>query len=177
MYSRDESERVLGEALEGHREEAVVATKVLFQMREDDPNTGGLSRKTVEQELDASLDCLGIDTVDLYQTHRWDDDTSIEETLAALDDTVRRGKARYVGASSMWAHQLAEALYRADHLGYERFATMQNYQPRLPRGRTRDAPPLCEGGRRRHPLELAGRRVPRPPPRGVRNDGARRGAR
>jgi len=103
MYSRGESKRVLEEALEGHREEAVVATKVFFQMREDDPNSGGLSRKTVEQELDASLDRLGIDTVDLYQTHGWDDDTPIKETLAALDDAIRRGQARYVGASSMWA--------------------------------------------------------------------------
>ncbi|MFT4885458.1 MAG: aryl-alcohol dehydrogenase-like predicted oxidoreductase, partial [Natronomonas sp.] len=107
MYSRGESERILGDALEGHREESVVATKVFFKMRDDDPNSGGLSRKTIEQELDASLERLGMDTVDLYQIHRWDYDTPIEGTLRAMDDAVRRGMARHIGASSMWAHQLA----------------------------------------------------------------------
>jgi hypothetical protein len=88
MYSRGESERILGDALEGHREESVVATKVFFKMRDGDPNSGGLSRKTIEQELDASLDRLGMDTLDLYQTHRWDYDTPIEQTLRAFDDAV-----------------------------------------------------------------------------------------
>ena len=144
MYSRGESERVLGDALAGHREESVVATKVYFQMREDDPNSGGLSRKTIEQELDASLDRLGMETVDLYQTHRWDDDTPVEVTLRALDDAVRRGKARHVGASSMWAHQLAAALHTSDRLGLKRFATMQNHYNLVYREEEREVLPLCE---------------------------------
>jgi aryl-alcohol dehydrogenase-like predicted oxidoreductase len=144
MYSRGESERVLGEALEGRREEQVVATKVYFRMDEDDPNSGGLSRKAIEQELDASLDRLGMDTVDLLQTHRWDDDTPIETTVKALDDAVRRGKARYVGASSMWAHQFADALHTADRLGLDRFATMQNHYNVLYREEEREMLPLCE---------------------------------
>jgi aryl-alcohol dehydrogenase-like predicted oxidoreductase len=144
MYSRGESERILGDALEGRREESVVATKVFFRMDDDDPNSGGLSRKTVEQELDASLRRLGTDTVDLYQTHRWDYDTPIEVTLRALDDAVRRGKARHVGASSMWAHQLASALQASDHLGLERFATMQNHYNLVYREEEREMLPLCE---------------------------------
>ncbi|PSQ40228.1 aldo/keto reductase [Halobacteriales archaeon QS_9_68_42] len=144
MYSRGESERVLGDALEGRREESVVATKVFFQMDDDDPNSGGLSRKTIEQELDASLDRLGMETVDLYQTHRWDDDTPIEVTLRALDDAVRRGKARHVGASSMWAHQLAEALRTSERLGLERFETMQNHYNLVYREEERETLPLCQ---------------------------------
>ncbi|PSQ44627.1 aldo/keto reductase [Halobacteriales archaeon SW_5_68_122] len=144
MYSRGESERVLGDALEGRREESVVATKVFFRMNDDDPNSGGLSRKTIEQELDASLDRLGMETVDLYQTHRWDDDTPIEVTLRALDDAVRRGKARHVGASSMWAHQLAEALRTSECLGLERFETMQNHYNLVYREEERETLPLCQ---------------------------------
>ncbi len=101
MYSRGDSERVLGRALEGRREESVVATKCYFQMDEDNPHSGGLSRKAIEQELAASLDRLGMETVDLYQIHRWDEDTPIETTLRALDDAVRRGQVRHLGASSM----------------------------------------------------------------------------
>jgi aryl-alcohol dehydrogenase-like predicted oxidoreductase len=144
MYSNGESERVLGEALEGRRDEQVVATKGFFQMDEDDPNSGGLSRKAIEQELENSLDRLGMETVDLYQTHRWDYDTPIEGTVAALDDTVRRGKARYVGASSMWAHQFADALATADAAGHERFATMQNHYNLLYREEEREMLPLCD---------------------------------
>ncbi len=144
MYSKGESERILGEALEGRRDEMVVATKCFFQMDEDDPNTGGLSRKAIEQELDASLERLGMDTVDLQQIHRWDDDTPITETLRTLDDTVRRGQTRYVGASSMWAHQFAEALHTSDRLGLERFATMQNHYNLLYREEEREMLPLCE---------------------------------
>ena len=144
MYSRGESERILGDALEGRREESVVATKVFFRMDDDDPNSGGLSRKTIEQELDASLDRLGMETVDLYQTHRWDDDTPIEVTLRALDDVVRRGKARHVGASSMWAHQLAEALRTSERLGLERFETMQNHYNLVYREEERETLPLCQ---------------------------------
>ncbi|AEH37410.1 aldo/keto reductase [Halopiger xanaduensis] len=144
MYSKGESERIFGNALEGYREESVVATKGYFQMREDDPNSGGLSRKAVEQELEASLDRLGMDAVDLYQIHRWDDDTPIETTLQALDDAVRRGQVRYVGASSMWAHQFAESLYTSDRLGLERFATMQNHYNLVYREEEREMLPLCE---------------------------------
>ena len=144
MYSNGESERVLGEALDGHREETVVATKGYFQMDESNPNSGGLSRKAIEQELSNSLDRLGMDTIDLYQIHRWDDDTPIEETLAALDDAVRRGDVRHVGASSMWAHQFAESLHASDREGYERFATMQNHYNLAYREEEREMLPLCE---------------------------------
>ncbi len=144
MYSNGESERVLGKALEGHRDETVVATKGYFQMDESDPNSGGLSRKAIEQELQASLDRLGMDTIDLYQIHRWDDDTPITETLAALDDAVRRGQTRYVGASSMWAHQLGEALHASDREGYDRFVTMQNHYNLVYREEEREVLPLCE---------------------------------
>jgi aryl-alcohol dehydrogenase-like predicted oxidoreductase len=143
MYSMGESERVLGNALEGRREQQVVATKGYFQMDEDDPNSGGLSRKAIEQELDHSLDRLGMDTVDLYQIHRRDPKTPIETTLGALDDAVRRGKTRYIGASSMWAHQFAEDLHTSDALGYERFATMQNHYNLVYREEERETLPLC----------------------------------
>ncbi|SEO98125.1 Predicted oxidoreductase [Halogranum amylolyticum] len=143
MYSNGESERVLGEALEGRREESVVATKGYFQMDEENPNSGGLSRKAIEQELENSLDRLGMDTVDLYQIHRWDYDTPIEGTLRALDDAVRRGKVRYIGASSMWTHQFAESLHTADSLGVERFVTMQNHYNLLYREEEREMLPLC----------------------------------
>jgi len=144
MYSDGESERVLGKALEGQREDAVVATKGYFQMDEDDPNSGGLSRKAIEQELENSLDRLGMDTVDLYQIHRWDYDTPIETTLRALDDAVRRGQVRYVGASSMWTYQFADALHTSDALGLERFATMQNHYNLVYREEEREMLPFCE---------------------------------
>jgi aryl-alcohol dehydrogenase-like predicted oxidoreductase len=145
MYSNGASERVLGEALDEYdRDEFVVATKGYFQMDESNPNSGGLSRKAIEQELSNSLDRLGMDTIDLYQIHRWDDDTPIEETLAALDDAVRRGDVRYVGASSMWAHQFAESLRVSEREGYERFATMQNHYNLAYREEEREMLPLCE---------------------------------
>ena len=143
MYSNGESERVLGEALAGHRDETVVATKGYFQMDDENPNSGGLSRKAIEQELERSLDRLGMDTIDLYQIHRWDYDAPIAETLAALDDAVRRGDVRYVGASSMWAHQFAESLHTSDREGYERFATMQNHYNLAYREEEREMLPLC----------------------------------
>ena len=143
MYSQGESERVLGKALEGRREESVVATKVYFQMDDADPNSGGLSRKAIEQEVAASLDRLGMDTVDLLQTHRWDDDTPIETTMRALDDVVRRGQARYLGGSSMWAHQFAEALHTSERLGLDRYVTMQNHYNLLYREEEREMLPLC----------------------------------
>ncbi|MFB6079032.1 MAG: aldo/keto reductase [Halarchaeum sp.] len=144
MYSQGESERVLGNVLDDYdRDRQVVATKVFHPMG-DDPNAGGLSRKTIEQELENSLDRLGMDTVDLYQIHRWDYDTPIEETLRALDDAVRRGRVRYVGASSMWAHQFADALHTSDELGLERFATMQDHYNLVYREEEREMLPLCE---------------------------------
>ncbi|MFW6017927.1 MAG: aldo/keto reductase [Halapricum sp.] len=145
MYSLGESERILGDVLgEYDRDEQVVATKVYFQMDEEDPNSQGLSRKTIEQELSNSLDRLGMDTVDLYQIHRWDENTPIEQTLRALDDAVRRGQVRHVGASSMWAYQFAEALHESDRLGLERFQTMQNHYNLLYREEEREMLPLCE---------------------------------
>jgi aryl-alcohol dehydrogenase-like predicted oxidoreductase len=144
VYSYGESERVLGEALEGRREEAVVATKVFFRMDQDDPLTGGLSRKTIEQELDASLERLGMDTVDLYQIHRRDRHTPPAETMRALDDAVRRGKIRHPGASSMWAHQFAEYQHAAEREGLARFATMQNHYNVLYREEEREMLPYCD---------------------------------
>jgi len=143
MYSVGESERILGRALEGRREESVVATKCYFQMDEDNPHSGGLSRKAIEQELAASLDRLGMETVDLYQTHRWDETTPIETTLRALDDAVRGGQVRHIGTSSMWAHQFARALHASDRLGLDRFATMQNHYNLLYREEEREMLPLC----------------------------------
>ena len=144
MYSRGESERVLGRALEGRRRESVVATKVYFQMDDNNPHSGGLSRKAIEQELAASLDRLGMETVDLYQTHRWDDDTPIEETLRTLDDAVRRGHVRHLGTSSMWTYQFARALHASDRLGLDQFRTMQNHYSLLYREEEREMLPFCQ---------------------------------
>ncbi|MFB6091842.1 MAG: aldo/keto reductase [Haloquadratum sp.] len=145
MYSNGGSERVLGDALsEYDRDEFVVASKVFFQMDEDDPNSGGLSRKAIGQELDNSLDRLGMETLDLLQIHRWDYDTPIEETMRALDAAVRRDKTRYVGASSMWAHQFAEAQHVAERRGLTPFATMQNHYNLLYREEEREMLPLCD---------------------------------
>ncbi|WP_336359485.1 aldo/keto reductase [Haladaptatus sp. ZSTT2] len=144
MYSVGESERILGNALEGRREENVVATKVFFEMDDENRNSSGLSRKGIEQELNASLDRLGMDTIDLYQTHRWDYNTPIDVTLSALSDAVRREKVRYIGASSMWTHQFAESLHTSEALGLERFVTMQNHYNLLYREEEREMLPLCE---------------------------------
>ncbi|MEF8902786.1 MAG: aldo/keto reductase [Haloarculaceae archaeon] len=144
VYSLGESERVVGNVLADYdRDAQVVATKVYGEMGED-PNAQGLSRKAVEQELQNSLDRLGMDTIDLHQTHRWDDETPIEETLRALDDAVRRGQARYIGASSMWAHQFADALATSDALGVDRFVSMQNHYNLVYREEEREMLPLCE---------------------------------
>ncbi len=144
-YSTGNSERILGDVLDGYdTDRMVVGTKVCFQMDEDNPNSGGLSRKALEQEVAASRDRLGMDTVDLLSIHRWDYDTPVEETLRTLDDMVRRNEVRYVGGSSMWARQFAEALYKADALGLERFATMQNHYNLAYREEEREMLPLCE---------------------------------
>ncbi|WP_275736801.1 aldo/keto reductase [Halorhabdus sp. SVX81] len=144
-YSAGESEEILGDVLaEYDRDEQVVATKVRFSGAKEHRNAEGLSRKTIEQELDHSLDRLGMDTVDLYQIHRWDYDTPIETTLRALDDTVRRGKVRHIGASSMWAHQFQEALHVSDWEGLARFETMQNLYHLTYREEEREMYPVCE---------------------------------
>ncbi len=144
-YAHGEAEEILGDALADYdRDRLVVASKVYFQMDEDDPNSGGLSRKTIEQQLAGSLDRLGMDTIDLYQIHRWDEATPIEETVRALDDAVRRGQVRYLGASSMWAHQFAETLHATDRLGLEPFVTMQNHYNLAYREEEREMLPLCQ---------------------------------
>ncbi len=144
MYSLGESERVLGDVLADYgRDEQVVATKGFFQMR-DDPNAGGLSRKALGQELDNSLDRLGMETIDLYQIHRWDYDTPIETTLATLDDAVHRGKIRHAGASSMWARQFARSQRVSEREGLARFETMQNHYNLVYREEERETLPLCD---------------------------------
>jgi aryl-alcohol dehydrogenase-like predicted oxidoreductase len=142
-YSRGESERVLGTALRGRREENVVATKVYMPYDDSNRHSGGLSRKTIRQELDNSLDRLGMDSVDLYQIHRWDEHTPIEQTLRALDDAVRAGKTHYVGASSMWAYQFSEALHASERLGLDRFVSMQNHYNLVYREEEREMLPFC----------------------------------
>jgi 1-deoxyxylulose-5-phosphate synthase len=143
-YSDGTSEEIVGRALRdlARREEVVIATKVYFPMRKD-PNSRGLSRKAILTEIDASLRRLGTDYVDLYQIHRWDYGTPIEETLEALHDVVKAGKARYLGASSMFAWQFCQALYRADRHGWTRFVSMQNHYNLLYREEEREMLPLC----------------------------------
>jgi aryl-alcohol dehydrogenase-like predicted oxidoreductase len=128
--------------LDGRRDEVVIATKVYGRMRPG-PNGAGLSRKAIMGEIDASLHRLGTDYVDLYQIHRWDYDTPIEETLEALHDVVKAGKARYIGASSMHAWQFARALGVAERHGWTRFVSMQNLVNLLYREEEREMLPLC----------------------------------
>ena len=143
-YSMGESEEVLGRALLdfGKRDDVIVATKAFFPMR-NTPNGGGLSRKSLFAEVDASLKRLGTDYIDLYYIHRWDFETPIEETLEALHDIVRAGKARYLGASSMRAYQFAKALHLADRHGWTRFRAMQPHYNLLNREEEREMLPLC----------------------------------
>jgi aryl-alcohol dehydrogenase-like predicted oxidoreductase len=143
-YSDGTSEEIVGRVLREctRRDEIVIATKVYFPMGKG-PNRGGLSRKAIMTEVDASLRRLGTDYIDLYQIHRWDYATPIEETLAALHDVVKVGKVRYLGASSMHAWQFAKALYLADLHGWTRFATMQNHLNLLYREEEREMLPLC----------------------------------
>ncbi len=145
VYSLGSSEEIVGRALKdfARREEIVLATKVHGRMRPG-PNGGGLSRKAILHEIDASLQRLGTDYVDLYQIHRWDYETPIEETLEALAEVVRSGKARYIGASSMYAWQFAKALYLSDMNGWPRFITMQDHLNLLYREEEREMVPLCE---------------------------------
>jgi 1-deoxyxylulose-5-phosphate synthase len=144
VYSAGTSEDYVGKALRdvARREEVVIATKVHGQMHEG-PNGGGLSRKVIMTEIDNSLRRLGTDYVDLYQIHRWDRTTPIEETLEALHDVVKAGKARYIGASSMYAWQFSKALYTADLHGWTRFVSMQDHYNLLNREEEREMLPLC----------------------------------
>jgi 1-deoxyxylulose-5-phosphate synthase len=144
-YSLGNSEEILGRAIKdfARRDEVVIATKVHGRMRPG-PNGAGLSRKAIFAEIDASLGRLGMDYVDLYQIHRWDHDTPIEETLEALHDVVKAGKARYIGASSMHAWQFARALGISERHGWTRFVSMQNLVNLLYREEEREMLPLCE---------------------------------
>lgn len=144
MYSRGVSERITGRLLEKlfqRREEYVLATKIYFPMGSA-PNDQGLSRKHILSGIDGSLERLGLDYVDLYQIHRWDSDTPIEETMEALHDVVRSGKARYIGASSMYAWQFAKAQQVAERNGWTRFVSMQNYYNLVYREEEREMIPL-----------------------------------
>jgi aryl-alcohol dehydrogenase (NADP+) len=144
VYSDGTSEEFLGRAIKDltRRDEVVIATKVHGRMRAD-ANGGGLSRKAIFTEIDASLSRLGMDYVDLYQIHRWDNSTPIEETLEALHDVVKSGKARYIGASSMYAWQFSKALYLAEKHGWTRFVSMQNHYNLLYREEEREMLGLC----------------------------------
>lgn len=144
MYSKGMSEVVTGRLLKeyGKRDECVIATKVFYPVS-DAPNDRGLSRKHILASIDRSLERLGVDYVDLYQIHRWDPATPIEETLAALNDVIKAGKALYIGASSMFAWQFAKSLYLADQHGWTRFISMQNHYNLLYREEEREMIPLC----------------------------------
>lgn len=144
MYSDGTSEEILGRALKdfAHRDEVVIATKVFVPMRKG-PNAMGLSRKAIMAEIDNSLRRLGTDYVDVYQIHRWDPNTPIEETMEALHDLVKAGKVRYIGASSMLAWQFAKAQHVAERNGWTRFVSMENRLNLLYREEEREMLPLC----------------------------------
>jgi 1-deoxyxylulose-5-phosphate synthase len=144
IYSLGVSEEITGQALKdfARRDEVVIATKV-FNPMGDKPNQGGLSRKHIMDGIDASLRRLGTDYIDLYQIHRWDYETPIEETMEALHDVVKAGKARYIGASSMFAWQFSKALHVADQHGWTRFVSMQNHYNMVYREEEREMIPLC----------------------------------
>ncbi len=144
MYSKGASEEILGRAINkfAKRDDIVIASKVYFKMTEY-PNGRGLSRKAIMTEINNSLKRLNTDYIDLYQIHRWDYETPIEETLEALHDIVKAGKVRYIGASTMFARQFAKSLYLADLLGLTRFVSMQPYYNLLYREEEREMLPLC----------------------------------
>lgn len=145
VYSLGRSEEILGNALKDYakRDEVVIATKVFSRMR-DGPNGAGLSRKVIMNEIDNSLKRLGTDYVDLYIIHRWDYNTPIEETMDALNDVVKAGKARYIGASAMYAWQFQKALYTAEKHGWTKFVSMQNHYNLIYREDERELIPLCK---------------------------------
>jgi aryl-alcohol dehydrogenase-like predicted oxidoreductase len=144
VYSMGTSEEYLGRALKdfAKRDEVIIATKVHGKMREG-PNGSGLSHKAILSEIDNSLKRLGMDYVDLYQIHRWDNETPIEETMEALNDVVRAGKTRYIGASSMFAWQFQKALHVSEKHGWTRFVSMQNHLNLIYREEEREMLPLC----------------------------------
>src|SRR5574339_1106468 len=144
VYSIGASEEILGRALKdfARRDEVVIASKVHGKMFEG-PNGSGLSRKAIMSEIDKSLKRLETEYVDLYQIHHWDYETPIEETLEALNDIVRAGKARYIGASSMYAWQFAKALHTSEKLGWTKFVSMQNHYNLAYREEEREMIPLC----------------------------------
>ena len=144
IYARGVSEEILGRAMKdfARRDEVVIATKVRGRMH-DGPNGEGLSRKAILSQIDASLKRLGTDYVDLYIIHRWDYNTPIEETMSALHDVVKAGKARYLGASAMFAWQFQKALHVADQHGWTRFVSMQNHYNLIYREEEREMMPLC----------------------------------
>jgi 1-deoxyxylulose-5-phosphate synthase len=144
VYAKGNSEEILGRALKdfASRDEVVIATKVRGKMREG-PNGEGLSRKSIMREIDKSLMRLGTDYVDLYIIHRWDYNTPIEETMSALHDVVKAGKARYIGASAMFAWQFHKALHVAETNGWTRFVSMQNHYNLIYREEEREMMPLC----------------------------------
>lgn len=145
VYSDGTSEEIVGRALKeyANRDEIVLATKVHFRMHEG-PNGMGLSRKAIMSEIDKSLKRLGTDYVDLYQIHRWDYDTPIEETMEALHDVVKAGKVRYIGASAMYAWQFLKAQHTAEKNGWTRFVSMQNHYNLIYREEEREMLPLCQ---------------------------------
>ena len=145
VYSLGRSEEILGKALKDYakRDEVVIATKVFSRMREG-PNGAGLSRKVIMNEIDNSLKRLGTDYVDLYIIHRWDYTTPIEETMDALNDLVKAGKVRYIGASAMYAWQFQKALYTAEKHGWTKFISMQNHYNLIYREDERELIPLCK---------------------------------
>ncbi|WP_462411613.1 aldo/keto reductase [Neobacillus sp. Marseille-QA0830] len=145
VYSMGTSEEFLGRALKdfANRDEVVIATKIHGRMHEG-PNGAGLSRKAIMSEIDKSLKRLGTDYVDLYIIHRWDYHTPIEETMEALHDVVKAGKARYIGASSMYAWQFQKALHAADKHGWTKFVSMQNHYNLIYREEEREMLPLCK---------------------------------
>ncbi|WP_273837384.1 aldo/keto reductase [Halococcus sp. PRR34] len=143
-YADGESETILGNALaEYDSEQFVIATKGRWGSGQDDRNAQGLSRKAIDRQIQNSRDRLGVETIDLYQLHRWDDDTPIEQTLRALDDAVSRGDIRYMGASSMWTYQFAESLFASERLNLEPFTTMQPFYNLVYRERERELLPYC----------------------------------
>ncbi len=142
LYSNGRSEEIVGELLKGHRDDVVIATKVRLKVGEG-PNKEGLSRHHILQQVRKSLKRLQTDRIDLYQIHRWDYATTIDETLLALNDLARQGTVGYIGASSMWAWQFAKALFTSDHFGIARFVSMQNHYNLCYREEEREMIPLC----------------------------------
>jgi len=143
VYSLGRSEEIIGECLKNYRDDMVVATKVYYEMSEK-PNDGGLSRRHILHQIHASLKRLNMSNVDLYQIHRWDPETPIEETLRTLDDLVHQGLTRYIGASTMHTWQFLSALYTSERLGLEKFISMQNHYNLVYREEEREMIPLCQ---------------------------------